>query len=98
MRVFIEVTEAQHAELKHQAGLIPLSRWIRSQLFPVSDEARAKELIPLLQESIEKSKALIEAKHPTRADIAVAAFKVSESNPRTGSRIAAPVDMSKILP
>src|SRR5580692_8268704 len=73
MRVTIEVTEAQHAEMKRQAGMVPLARWIKHQLFPASDEDRAKELIPLLRKSIEKSKEIIDG----RADKAI-------ENPATG--------------
>ena len=66
MRVYIEVTEAQHAQLKEMAGLVPVSRWIRSQLFPVDDAQRAKELIPLLRKSIAKSKEVANGKAKLR--------------------------------
>lgn len=98
MRVFIEVTEAQHAELKRQAGLIPLSRWIRSQLFPVSDEARAKELIPLLQKSIKRSKKVIKKGEAVWGGDKVPAMTEKQIEEWAKNLYPAPVDMSKILP
>lgn len=32
MRITLLVTEAEHAELKRKAGMVPLSRWIKSVL------------------------------------------------------------------
>lgn len=57
-RILVLVTDSDLAHLKQEAGLVPLSTWVRAQLFPISDEDRAKELIPLLKKSIEKSEAL----------------------------------------
>ena len=43
MRIMFEVTDEQGAELKRRAGLIPLSRWIRAQLFPQGEELAVGE-------------------------------------------------------
>jgi hypothetical protein len=39
MRISLIVSEAEHAELKKRAGLVPLNRWIRSVLFETSPAA-----------------------------------------------------------
>lgn len=93
MRVYIEVSEDQHAQLKEMAGLVPVSRWIRSQLFPVDDAQRAKELIPLLQKSIEKSKKVSKAASGSHSGEAAQGQQAASESPSNS-----PVDMKRFLP
>jgi hypothetical protein len=58
-RVLLLLNDDELKQVQQLAGLVPLSAWVRSQLFPASDEDCAKELIPLLRKSIERSNKLI---------------------------------------
>lgn len=105
-----EVTDEQGAELKRRAGLIPLSRWIRAQLFPPQVivhpepppvEWKAGEYFSAAPSNPLTVSKVSGIKPPvvTFAEIEAVERKVYDrEEKRDAARKPAPVDMRKFLP
>ena len=45
MRITVVCSEAEYAEIKAQAGLVPLSRWIKSKVLGLAGEVRHESAV-----------------------------------------------------